>query len=60
MKLFEQGEVGSMGIDPLLVMLTADNTSHGYIFVNFKSECTRWAIVLEAKVAEQLLDMDIL
>ena len=59
-ELFVQGEVGSVGIDRLLLMLTTDDTSHGCIFAKFKSECTMWAAALEAKLADQLIDMDVL
>jgi len=52
--------VGSVGINPIVKLLVLDETSHACVFGNFKSKCTKWAAALEAKIAEELLDVDVL
>ena len=59
-ELFVRGEVGSVGIGPIVELMISDETSHACVFVNFKSECTKWAAALEVKIAEALLDADVL
>ena len=52
--------MGSVGIGPIVKVMISDKTSHACVFVNFKSECTKRDAALEAKIAEELLDVDVL
>ena len=54
-----QGDVSKLGINNLLRVLESDHHSHACIFVNFKSECAKWAEELELKIASSLLDVDV-
>ena len=60
MTILVQGEVGQIGLDPIVSMLQQRESSHACIFVNFKSESVKWAAELERKLADQLVDVDII
>ena len=54
-----QADVSNLGLSNLIQTLEESSTSHACVFVNFKSECTKWADVLESKIADKLLDVDV-
>ena len=55
-----QADVNKLGILELLKVLEGSNNSDACIFVNFKSECSKWSGELESKIADKLLDIDVL
>jgi len=60
MTIFVQGEVGQVGLDPIVSILHKRELSHACLFVNFKSESIKWAGELERKLTDQLIDVNII
>lgn len=60
MDLHVQADVGALGISSLLELLENDDQMHACLFVNFKSECSKWAAAIESKLADNLMDVDVI
>ena len=54
------GDIGQVSYPMLLSHLAANPSSYAAIFVNFKSECVKWAEVLEEQLAEKAMTIDVL
>jgi len=60
MTIFVQGEVGQVGLNPIVSMLQERELSHACIFINFKSESIKWTGELESKLANKLVNLDVI
>ena len=59
MSLQVTGDIGQISYPMLLSHLSANPSSYAAVFVNFKSECVKWAEVLEEQLAEKAMTMTI-
>ena len=59
MDLRVQGDIQKLGLAELVLLLKESDDTHACVFVNFKSECAKWAAVLEGKIADNLLNVDV-
>eukprot|EP00581_Thalassiosira_minuscula_P015075 CAMPEP_0183735168 /NCGR_PEP_ID=MMETSP0737-20130205/45899_1 /TAXON_ID=385413 /ORGANISM="Thalassiosira miniscula, Strain CCMP1093" /LENGTH=283 /DNA_ID=CAMNT_0025968835 /DNA_START=560 /DNA_END=1408 /DNA_ORIENTATION=+ len=60
MQLILQPEVGQHGLPTLAELLREDNDAHACIFVNFVSECAKWARELENKLSDEQMHVGVL
>ena len=54
------GDIGQISYPMLLSHLSANPSSYAAVFVNFKSECVKWAEVLEEQLAAKAMTIDVL
>ena len=60
MDFIVQGEVASLGVSPMVDVLSKHADAHVCAFVNFKSECAKIGALFESKLVQAKLDVDVL